>query len=70
MMESKSGSRWGNKFGMILLPIYYHKALATPLHYVKKAKTMIDKKKRSLEAHFSYNIGYFVMNYVGSKVNN
>lgn len=67
-MQSKSRSRWGNKFGIILLPVYYHKGVGSPLDYVKKAKTMIDKKKRSLEAHFSYRIGYIVMNFLGSKV--
>ena len=70
LMQSKSGSRWGNKFGMLLLPVYYHKGLVGPLDYIKKAKTMIDRKKQSLEAYFSYKIGYFVMNFLGSKVRN
>lgn len=68
-MKDNSGSRWGNKFGMILLPVYYHKSGADhPLQYLKKAKAMIDRKKKSLEAHFSYKIGYLVMTYLGSKV--
>lgn len=67
-MESKSGSRWGNKFGIMLLPVYYHKGHGSPLDYIKTAKKMVDRKKRSLEAHFSYRIGYFVMNFIGSKV--
>uniref|UniRef100_F6HQ90 Uncharacterized protein n=3 Tax=Vitis vinifera TaxID=29760 RepID=F6HQ90_VITVI len=68
LMQSKAGSRWGNKFGMLLLPVYYHKGLVGPLDYIKKAKTMIDRKKQSLEAYFSYKIGYFVMNFLGSKI--
>lgn len=69
LMKSNSGSSWGNKFGMLLLPIYYHKRSGTdPLAYLKIAKVMIDRKKRSLEAHFSYKIGYFVMTYLGAKV--
>uniref|UniRef100_A0A5B7BHR8 Putative O-acyltransferase WSD1-like n=1 Tax=Davidia involucrata TaxID=16924 RepID=A0A5B7BHR8_DAVIN len=68
LMRSNSGSRWGNKFGMVLLPIYYHKGGADPLQHVKRAKTMLDRKKQSLEAHFSYKIGYFVMSYLGPKL--
>jgi hypothetical protein len=68
LMKDKSGSRWGNKFGMILLPVYYHKSGSDPLQYLKRAKVMIDQKKQSLEAHFSYKIGYFVMSSLGSKV--
>ncbi|PWA68522.1 O-acyltransferase, WSD1 domain-containing protein [Artemisia annua] len=68
LMKNKSGSRWGNKFGMMLLPTYYHKGGSDPLQYLKKAKTMIDRKKLSLEAYFSYKIGYFVMKVLGAKV--
>lgn len=70
MMKSKSQSRWGNKFGIMLFPIEYYKrnTVSDPLDCVKRAKAMIDRKKRSLEAHFSYQIGYYVMSYLGSKV--
>lgn len=68
LMKDKSGSRWGNKFGMVLLPVYYHKSGADPLKYLERAKVMIDRKKHSLEAHFSYQIGYLIMTYLGSKV--
>ncbi|KAF3435427.1 hypothetical protein FNV43_RR22516 [Rhamnella rubrinervis] len=70
MMErSNSGSSWGNKFGMLLLPIEYHKKGGTdPLQYLRRAKVMIDRKKQSIEAHFSYRIGYFVMSWLGSKI--
>ncbi|KAK7308206.1 hypothetical protein VNO77_41806 [Canavalia gladiata] len=68
LMRSNSGARWGNKFGMILLPIYYHRTSSSdPLEYLKRAKAMIDRKKRSLEANFSYKIGDFVMSTVGPK---
>ncbi|GKA66575.1 retrovirus-related pol polyprotein LINE-1 [Tanacetum coccineum] len=67
LMKNKSGSRWGNKFGMMLLPIYYHKNGSDPLQYLKRAKTMIDRKKLSLEAYLSYKIGYFVMKVLGAK---
>lgn len=70
LMKSKSGSSWGNQFGMLLLPIYYHnsKSNGDPLAYLKRSKMMIDKKKQSLEGHFSYKIGLFVMTYLGPKV--
>ncbi|KAK7308202.1 hypothetical protein VNO77_41802 [Canavalia gladiata] len=68
LMRSNSGARWGNKFGMILLPIYYHRSnCSDPLEYLKRAKALIDRKKRSLEANFSYKIGDFVMSTVGPK---
>lgn len=68
LMKDNSRSRWGNKFGMVLLPVYYHKNGADPLQYLRRAKVMIDRKKQSLEAHFSYKIGHLVMTYLGSKV--
>ncbi|KDO59757.1 hypothetical protein CISIN_1g0129801mg, partial [Citrus sinensis] len=68
LMKSNSGTRWGNKFGMLLLPIYYHKGGADPLSYVKRAKKMIDSKKLTLEGHFSYKIGNLVMSWFGAKV--
>ncbi|KAL8188891.1 hypothetical protein R6Q57_029411 [Mikania cordata] len=67
LMKKNSKSRWGNKFGMILLPIYYHASGSDPLHYIKRSKTMIDNKKLSLEALLSYKIGYFVMKCFGAK---
>ncbi|WJX54533.1 hypothetical protein P8452_40403 [Trifolium repens] len=68
LMKSNSGARWGNKFGMILLPIYYHRSNnSDPLEYLKRAKVMIDRKKQSLESHLSYKIGDFVMSTLGPK---
>ncbi|XP_024980668.1 O-acyltransferase WSD1-like [Cynara cardunculus var. scolymus] len=67
LMKKKSGSRWGNKFGMMLLPIYYHTNGSDPLEYLKRAKKMIDRKKLSLEPFLSYKIGYFVMKCFGAK---
>ncbi|CAL5195122.1 unnamed protein product [Lathyrus oleraceus] len=68
LMKSNSGAKWGNKFGMILLPIYYHRSKSSnPVEYLKRAKVMIDRKKKSLEAHLSYKIGDFVMSTLGPK---
>lgn len=65
---SDSKAKWGNKFGAMLLPVYYHKAGADPLNYLKRSKAMLDRKKQSLEAPFSYFIGDFVMSCFGPKV--
>ncbi|MCL7038583.1 hypothetical protein MKW94_020300 [Papaver nudicaule] len=71
LVKSKSvSSWWGNKFGFILLPVYHYKNVSDndPLQYVKRAKAMLDKKKLSLEAHFSYAIGNLVMSFLGPEV--
>ncbi|KAL2477273.1 O-acyltransferase (WSD1-like) family protein [Forsythia ovata] len=68
LMNNDSGTRWGNKFGMMLLPIYYHKGDSDPIQFLRSAKSMIDKKKLSLEAPCSYKIGDFVMSFFGAKL--
>ncbi|CAH1426025.1 unnamed protein product [Lactuca virosa] len=67
LMKSGSKSRWGNKFALMLLPIYYHTNGSDPLQYLKRAKMMIDRKKFSLEAFLSYKIGCFIMKCLGPK---
>ncbi|MCL7027717.1 hypothetical protein MKW94_004247 [Papaver nudicaule] len=69
LVKSKSlSSSWGNKFGFILLPIYYHKNVDdNPIQYVKRAKAMLDKKKLSLEAYFSYANTSLLMSLLGPK---
>ncbi|XP_031091509.1 O-acyltransferase WSD1-like [Ipomoea triloba] len=71
LMNSKSGTRWGNKIGILLLPVNYYRNAGSgsdPLKFVKRAKAMIDKKKLSLEALCSYKVGYLVMSLLGAKV--
>lgn len=68
LLKSKLGTRFGNQFGMILLPVHYHKSGADPLQYARRAKAMIDTKKQSAEALFSYKIGDFIVSYFGPKV--
>ncbi|PIA46196.1 hypothetical protein AQUCO_01500011v1 [Aquilegia coerulea] len=68
LMKDKSSSRWGNQFGFIQLPLYYYKGVNDPLQYVKRTKAMLDRKKLSLEAYFSYRIGKLVMSLLGPKV--
>ncbi|KAK9056653.1 hypothetical protein SSX86_024015 [Deinandra increscens subsp. villosa] len=69
LMKKNAGVGWGNKIGVMLLPVYYHKrSQSDPLEYLKRAKTMIDRKKLSMEAFLSHQIGYFVMRYFGPKI--
>lgn len=67
MSDPRAG--WGNKFGFLVLPAYYHKSGSDPLEYLRRAKAMIDQKKSSLESFFSYKFGYLVMSILGAKVN-
>ncbi|XVE49220.1 hypothetical protein DITRI_Ditri01bG0064900 [Diplodiscus trichospermus] len=68
LMKGYSQARWGNRFGAILLPVYYHKGgNNNPLECLKRAKVMVDRKKHSLEAYFSYRIGDLVMSLLGPK---
>ncbi|XP_073030527.1 wax ester synthase/diacylglycerol acyltransferase 11-like isoform X1 [Primulina eburnea] len=68
LMGEKSRPQWGNKFGILLLPVYYHKDRSNPLQFVKRAKAMIDQKKLSFEAPCSYRIGNLIMSLFGPKV--
>ncbi|XP_010270343.1 PREDICTED: O-acyltransferase WSD1-like isoform X2 [Nelumbo nucifera] len=68
MKNNNSRSRWGNQFGFLLLPVYYHENVDDPLQYVKRAKAMLDTKKQSFEAHCSYAIGKLAMWVLGPKV--
>lgn len=67
LMKDNSETRWGNRFGVILLPVFYHKSGNDPLEYLKRAKVMVDRKKQSLEAYFSYRIGDLTMTLLGTK---
>ncbi|KAG8650836.1 hypothetical protein MANES_07G077200v8 [Manihot esculenta] len=66
MLESNPKSRRGNKFGIILLPIYYNKGVE-PLQHVIRAKATIDRKKQTFEAHLSYKVADFAISLLGSK---
>ncbi|KAK8518837.1 hypothetical protein V6N13_017895 [Hibiscus sabdariffa] len=67
LLKDNSEARWGNRFGFILLPVFYEKVGNDPLKYLKRAKAMVDRKKNSLEAYFSYWIGDLAMTLLGSK---
>ncbi|PIA46199.1 hypothetical protein AQUCO_01500012v1 [Aquilegia coerulea] len=67
LMKNKSSTRWGNQFGFVQLPVYYHKYVNDPLQCVRRAKAMLDRKKLSLEAHFSSRVAQLVMTLLGPK---
>ncbi|GKB61925.1 O-acyltransferase WSD1-like protein [Tanacetum coccineum] len=67
LMKKTTGSGCGNKFGIMLLPVYYHKNDSDPFRYFKRPKVMIDRKKSSLEAFLAYQIGNFIMKFFGAK---
>ncbi|MCO5587512.1 hypothetical protein L7F22_041461 [Adiantum nelumboides] len=67
MLSGGSQARWGNNMGYVILPVPLL-ADENPLNYVHKAKSIIDKKKLSLGAAFSYASGKFLISLIGTKV--
>lgn len=67
-MLSDLTTSWGNKFVMLLLPIIYSKRDMGALAYTARAKAVMDRKKRSMEARLCYKVGRLVFNCLGSKV--
>ncbi|XP_068656749.1 wax ester synthase/diacylglycerol acyltransferase 5-like [Aristolochia californica] len=69
MLKQGSKTRWGNQMGYVVLPIdVQQKDPTDPLEYLRKAKAMLDRKKLSLEARFSYKMGSLVMSLFGPKI--
>ncbi|XP_078438501.1 wax ester synthase/diacylglycerol acyltransferase 7-like isoform X1 [Wolffia australiana] len=50
-----TSDKWGNKMALILISIAADKGTNVPLDYVRKAKELIDEKKKSSEAQQSYD---------------
>ncbi|KAJ0232016.1 hypothetical protein HA466_0294880 [Hirschfeldia incana] len=53
MMEKRSTSRWGNSIGYAIIPLWM-RSENDIFEYIRRAKTIMDRKKRSLEPLFSY----------------
>ncbi|XP_021893046.1 O-acyltransferase WSD1-like [Carica papaya] len=67
MMEKNTEAKWGNWIGFILLP--FDIAIRDdPLDYVRQAKATVDRKKRSLEAIYTFSISELVLKLFGIKV--
>ncbi|XP_071716847.1 wax ester synthase/diacylglycerol acyltransferase 11-like [Rutidosis leptorrhynchoides] len=67
MMEKNTEAKWGNSLGYILLPFTIG-IRDDPLDYIREAKVTIDRKKRSLEAIYTFSIAKFVYKFFGIKV--
>lgn len=67
MNGAASQARWGNHMGYLLLelPIKHHE---DPLHIVREAMAIGNRKKSSLEGPFTYASGSLTMSLVGEKV--
>ncbi|KAL2893260.1 O-acyltransferase WSD1 [Bienertia sinuspersici] len=69
MMEKDAEVKWGNSVGFVLLPFTIG-LRNNPLDYVKEAKNVVDRKKNSLEAFFTFFMTDITMKLLGSKVAN
>ncbi|XP_026420585.1 O-acyltransferase WSD1-like [Papaver somniferum] len=66
MMEEKAEAKWGNWIGYVLFPFTI--ALRDdPLDYVRQAKLVIDRKKNSYEALYTFVIAEIVLKLFGIK---
>uniref|UniRef100_A0ACD5UXC3 Uncharacterized protein n=1 Tax=Avena sativa TaxID=4498 RepID=A0ACD5UXC3_AVESA len=64
--DKKDDVIWGNQLGYIILPFHLTKH-HDPLAYVRRAKKVLDRKKRSLEVIITYMIANIFMKAFGVK---
>lgn len=67
MMAKGSKCRWGNWIGYIVLPFsiaFYD----DPLEHLRRAKSIIDRKKNSLEAVLTFVVGKILFKLLGVQV--
>ena len=67
MMEKDAEAKWGNWIGYVLLPVNIA-IRDDPLDYVRDAKAIIDRKKRSLEAISTFSIADIALKLFAVKV--
>ncbi|VAI82571.1 unnamed protein product [Triticum turgidum subsp. durum] len=65
--DKRNEVTWGNKLGYIILS-FYLAMHEDPLAYIRKAKKVLDRKKRSLEVILTYKIGLIFTKFFGVKV--
>ncbi|KAK4489662.1 hypothetical protein RD792_005474 [Penstemon davidsonii] len=68
LMEKESNGMWGNKLGIVLLPLTAINLQDDPLTYIRKAKATMDQKKRSVEAKLVNVFINMVIKLLGIKV--
>ncbi|KAK9279015.1 hypothetical protein L1049_012690 [Liquidambar formosana] len=67
MIEKGTKAKWGNDIGYFLCPLTI--ALCdNPLDYVRKAKAVMDRKKASLEATYTFSIAKLMLKFFGKDV--
>ncbi|KAI3856939.1 hypothetical protein MKX03_012347 [Papaver bracteatum] len=66
MMEEKAEAKWGNWIGYVLFP-FTIAIRDDPLDYVREAKLVIDRKKNSYEALYTFVIAEIVLKLFGIK---
>ncbi|XP_010471231.1 PREDICTED: O-acyltransferase WSD1-like [Camelina sativa] len=66
MMAKGSKCRWGNSIGYVLIPLET-KSYDDVFEYVRQSKTMMDRKKHSLEPLFSHGLLKLTMEVFGFK---
>ncbi|CAG7893364.1 unnamed protein product [Brassica rapa] len=66
MMEKGSTSRWGNSIGYVMIPLWM-KSENDILEYIRRSKTIMDRKKLSLEPLFSYTLFKLTVEVFGYK---
>ena len=67
MMEKGSTSRWGNSIGYVMIPLWM-KSENDIFEYIRRSKTIMDRKKLSLEPLFSYTLFKLTVEVFGYKV--
>ncbi|KFK34210.1 hypothetical protein AALP_AA5G115100 [Arabis alpina] len=67
MMAKKSKCRWGNWIGYIVFPFSIGLRV-DPLEHLRRAKSIIDRKKNSFEAALTFILGKFIVNSFGVQV--
>ncbi|CAN6844685.1 unnamed protein product [Brassica oleracea] len=66
MMAKRSTSRWGNSIGYVMIPLWM-RSENDIFEYIRRAKTIMDRKKISLEPLFSYVLLKLTVEIFGSK---
>uniref|UniRef100_M4CUW5 Uncharacterized protein n=1 Tax=Brassica campestris TaxID=3711 RepID=M4CUW5_BRACM len=66
MMEKGSTSRWGNSIGYVMIPLWM-KSENDIFEYIRRSKTIMDRKKLSLEPLFSYTLFKLTVEVFGYK---
>ncbi|PON51361.1 O-acyltransferase WSD1, C-terminal [Parasponia andersonii] len=68
MMEKNTKAKWGNWISYVLLHLTVILKPDDPLHYIREAKAIVDRKKHSFEALCTFSIAGLRFKFFGIKV--